>query len=95
MPAIGIVETRGLPAAIEAADAMLKSAKVSLLDYRKVGSGLVAIVIQGDVGAVQAAVDTGRERAARVGELIGYNVIPNPHTEVNKILPMLNPNRQE
>lgn len=88
MRAIGMVETRGLPPAIEAADAMLKAARVKLIDFRKIGSGLVAVIVQGDVGAVKAATEAGEAAAARVGEVIAVNVIPRPHEEVEKILPV-------
>lgn len=81
--ALGMIETRGLVPAVEAADSMVKAANVSLLGYQTVGSGLVAILIQGDVGAVKAAVDTGAESAAKVGEVVSVEVIPRPHTEVD------------
>lgn len=83
--AIGVVETRSLVGAMEAADAMVKAADVRLLDFQFVGSGLVAVVVTGDVAAVKSAVDTGREEAARVSEVISTNVIPRPHDEVGKI----------
>jgi len=86
--AIGIVETRGLPPAIEAADAMLKAARVKLIDFRKIGSGLVAVIVQGDVGAVKAATEAGQAAAARVGEIISVNVIPHAHEEVEKMVPI-------
>jgi microcompartment protein CcmL/EutN len=81
--ALGMVETRGLVPAIEAADRMVKAANVSLLGYQTVGSGLVAVLVQGDVGAVKAAVDAGAEAAAKVGEVVSVEVIPRPHTEVD------------
>jgi ethanolamine utilization protein EutM len=84
--ALGTVETRGLVAAVEAADAMLKSARVTISDFSIVGSGLVAVVVSGDVAAVQAAVDSGRVAAERTGELISWNVIPNPTDEVAKLI---------
>lgn len=83
--AIGVVETRSLVGAMEAADAMVKAADVRLLDFQFVGSGLVAVVVTGDVAAVKSAVDTGREEAAKVSEVISTNVIPRPHDEVGKI----------
>jgi microcompartment protein CcmL/EutN len=83
--AIGMVETRSLVGAIEAADAMLKSANVKILDFQLVGSGLVSVTVTGEVAAVMAAVDTGKERAAQVSEVISANVIPRPHDEVEKI----------
>lgn len=84
--AFGTVETRGLVAAVEAADAMLKSARVIIEDFNIVGSGLVAVVVSGDVAAVQAAVDTGRMAAERTGELVSWNVIPHPTDEVAKLI---------
>ena len=86
MIALGIIETRGLSAAIEAADTMLKAADVTLVKTEKIGSGLVSVVIQGDVGAVKAAVEAGAENAARLGEVIAVNVIPRPVEELRKIL---------
>jgi microcompartment protein CcmL/EutN len=85
--ALGLVETRGLVGAIEAADAMVKSANVTLVGYEKVGSGLVTVMVRGDVGAVKAATDSGAAAAAQVGELISVHVIPRPHRDVEKILP--------
>ena len=88
--ALGMIETRGLTAAIEAADAMTKSAEVSLVGTEKIGSGLVTVMVRGDVGAVKAAVDAGAAAAKRVGELYGVHVIPSPHDDVEFILPTLN-----
>ena len=85
--ALGMVETKGLTAAIEAADAMVKAANVTLVGYEKIGSGLVTVFVRGDVGAVQAATDTGAASAKAVGELISVHVIPRPHTDIEKILP--------
>ena len=85
--ALGMVETKGLTAAIEAADAMVKAANVTLIGYEKIGSGLVTVFVRGDVGAVQAATDTGAASAKAVGELISVHVIPRPHTDIEKILP--------
>ena len=87
--ALGMVETRGLVAAIEAADAMVKSAEVSLIGTEKIGSGLVTVMVRGDVGAVKAAVESGSDAASRLGELVAVHVIPRPHTDVEKILPVL------
>jgi len=87
--ALGMVETRGLVAAIEAADAMVKAANVQLIGSEKIGSGLVSVMVRGDVGAVKAAVEAGGEAAARLGEVIATHVIPRPHTDVNKLLPTL------
>lgn len=83
--AIGMVETRSLVGAIEAADAMLKSANVKILDFQFVGSGLVSVTITGEVAAVMAAVENGKERASSVSEVISANVIPRPHDEVDKL----------
>ena len=87
--ALGMVETRGLVAAIEAADAMLKAANVELVGTEKIGSGLVSVMVRGDVGAVKAAVESGTAAAQRLGEIIATHVIPRPHTDVEKILPSL------
>ena len=85
--ALGMVETRGLTAAIEAADAMVKAANVRLIGKVHVGGGLVTVMVRGEVGAVKAAVDAGTAAAERVGTLISRHVIPRPHDEVNTILP--------
>ncbi|MCI3029301.1 BMC domain-containing protein [Desemzia sp. C1] len=82
-----MVETKGLVAAIEAADAMVKAANVTLEGYEKIGSGLVTVVVRGDVGAVKAATDAGAAAAQNVGELVSIHVIPRPHSDVEKILP--------
>ena len=87
--ALGMVETRGLVASIEAADAMLKAANVTLVGTEKIGSGLVSVMVRGDVGAVKAAVEAGSTSASRLGELVATHVIPRPHTDVEKILPVL------
>ena len=87
--ALGMVETRGLVAAIEAADTMLKAANVVLVGTEKIGSGLVTVMVRGDVGAVKSAVESGAESAGRLGELVATHVIPRPHTDVEKILPVL------
>jgi ethanolamine utilization microcompartment shell protein EutS len=87
--ALGMVETRGLVAAIEAADAMLKAANVTLVGTEKIGSGLVSVMVRGDVGAVKAAVEAGSANASRLGELVATHVIPRPHTDVEKILPAI------
>lgn len=88
--ALGMVETRGLVGSIEAADAMLKAANVSLVGYEKIGSGLVTVMVRGDVGAVKAATDAGVAAAQKVGEVVSTHVIPRPHAEVELILPKLN-----
>ena len=85
--ALGMVETKGLVSAIEAADTMVKSANVTLVGYEKIGSGLVTVMVRGDVGAVKAATDAGSAAASKVGELVSVHVIPRPHIEVEKILP--------
>lgn len=87
MDALGMIETKGLIGAIEAADAMVKTANVTLSGKEYVGAGYVAVTVRGDVGAVKAATDAGAAAARRVGELIAVHVIPNPHEEVNKVLP--------
>ena len=85
--ALGMVETRGLVGAIEAADAMVKAANVQLVGKEQVGGGLVTVMVRGDVGAVKAATDAGAAAAEKVGELISVHVIPRPHAEVDHILP--------
>lgn len=85
--ALGMVETRGLVGAIEAADAMVEAANVTLIGKEQIGAGLVTVMIRGDVGAVKAATDAGAAAAKRVGELISVHVIPRPHDEVEMILP--------
>ena len=85
--ALGMVETKGYVGAVEAADAMVKSANVSLVGREKIGAGLVTVLVRGDVGAVKAATDAGASAAERVGELISVHVIPRPHNDVEKILP--------
>ena len=84
---LGVIETRGLTAAIEAADAMLKAANVEVVGSEKIGSGLVSVIIKGDVGAVKAATEVGAEAAGRVGEVVAVHVIPRPHSDVSKIIP--------
>ncbi len=85
--ALGMIETKGLVGAIEAADAMVKAANVTLLGKEQIGSGLVTVMVRGDVGAVKAAVDAGAAAAKRVGELVSVHVIPRPHSDVEAILP--------
>ena len=87
--ALGMIETRGLVASVEAADAMVKAAEVTLIGTEKIGSGLVSVMVRGDVGAVKAAVEAGSTCAGRLGELIAVHVIPSPHADVEKILPTL------
>lgn len=85
--ALGMVETKGLVGAIEAADAMVKAANVTLVGKEKIGSGLVTVMVRGDVGAVKASVDAGAAAAKRVGELVSVHVIPRPHQDVEQIIP--------
>jgi len=87
MTALGMVETKGLVGSIEAADAMVKAANVTLIGKEQIGAGLVTVMVRGDVGAVKAATDAGASAAARVGELVSVHVIPRPHNEVEIILP--------
>ena len=87
--ALGMVETRGLTAAIEAADAMTKAAEVTLVGTEKIGSGLVTVMVRGDVRAVKAAVESGSEAASTLGALVATHVIPRPHADVEKILPTI------
>ena len=87
MNALGMIETKGLVGAIEAADVMVKAANVTLIGKEKVGSGLVTVMVRGDVGAVKAATDAGAAAAERVGELVSIHVIPRPHMDVEGILP--------
>lgn len=87
--ALGMVETKGLIGAIEAADAMVKAANVVLVGYEKIGSGLVTVMVRGDVGAIKAATDAGAAAAQKVGEVVSIHVIPRPHTDVEKILPKI------
>jgi len=84
--ALGLIETRGLVGAIEAADAMVKAANVTLIGKEQVGGGLVTVMVRGDVGAVKAATEAGAEAAKSVGELISVHVIPRPHSEVENML---------
>ena len=87
MEALGMIETKGLTGAIEAADTMVKTANITLTGKEYVGAGYVVVSCRGDVGAVKAATDAGAAAARRVGELVSVHVIPNPHDEVEKILP--------
>ena len=87
--ALGLIETRGLIGAIEAADAMVKAANVQLIAKEYIGAGYVTVMARGDVGAIKAATDAGAAAARRVGELISVHVIPRPHAEVERILPKL------
>ena len=84
--ALGMIETRGYVAAVEGADAMVKAANVQLVGQKQIGSGLVTMLVRGDVGAVKAAVDAGAAAAYKVGEVVSTHVIPRPHTDIEKIL---------
>jgi ethanolamine utilization protein EutM len=86
--ALGLIETRGWVAMIEAADAMVKAANVSLVGMEKIGSGLVTVLVRGDVGAVKAATDAGAAAAQRVGEVVSVHVIPRPHSDTETLLPI-------
>lgn len=88
MEALGMVETRGLVAMIEAADAMVKAANVQLVGWEKIGSGYVTAIVRGDVAAVKSAVDAGAAAAAKVGEVISIHVIPRPHADLEQVLPI-------
>jgi microcompartment protein CcmL/EutN len=85
--ALGLIECKGLVGAIEAADAMVKAANVELIGSEKIGSGLVTVMVRGDVGAVKAATDAGAQAARRVGEVVSVHVIPRPHTDTETMLP--------
>ena len=87
--ALGMVETKGLVSAIEAADAMVKAANVNLAGYEQIGSGLVTVMVRGDVGAVKAAVEAGAVAARAVGEVVSLHVIPRPHIDTERIIPTL------
>ena len=86
--ALGMIETRGFAAMVEASDAMVKAAKVELTGYEKIGGGFVTAIVRGDVAAVRAAVDAGTRAAERVGEIVSTHVIPRPHTNVDSALPL-------
>src|SRR5438094_10580657 len=88
LEALGMIETKGLVPLVEAADAMLKSANVTLIGWQKIGSGMVTALVVGDVAAVKAAIDAGAAAAARVGEVVGVQVIPRPHEDLGVVLPL-------
>lgn len=88
MEALGMIETKGLVAMIEASDAMVKAANVTLVGYEKIGGGFVTAIVRGDVAAVKAATDAGAAAARRVGELVSVHVIPRPHSSVDEALPV-------
>ena len=89
MEALGMIETKGLVALIEASDAMVKAARVKLVGYKQIGGGLVTALVRGDVAACKAATDAGAAAAQRIGELVSVHVIPRPHADVEFILPKL------
>jgi microcompartment protein CcmL/EutN len=84
--ALGFIETKGFVGAVEAADTMLKAASVSLVGYRKIGSGIISVIVRGDVAAVKAAVDAGKTAAARVGEILSTSVIASPHGDMDQMI---------
>jgi microcompartment protein CcmL/EutN len=86
--ALGMIETRGFAAMVEAADAMVKAARVELVSYEKIGGGYVTAIVRGDVAAVKAATDAGAAAARRVGELVSVHVIPRPHANLEDVLPI-------
>jgi microcompartment protein CcmL/EutN len=86
--ALGMIETRGFAAMVEASDAMVKAAKVELVGYEKIGGGYVTAIVRGDVAAVRAALDAGQAAAARVGEIVSVHIIPRPHPNVDEVLPL-------
>jgi ethanolamine utilization protein EutM len=89
MEALGMIETKGLVPLVEAADAMIKAANVTLIGWQKIGSGMVTALVVGDVAAVKAAVDAGSAAASRVGEVVGTQVIPRPHEDLGAVLPTI------
>lgn len=88
MDALGMIETKGLTALIEAADAMVKAARVELVGYRQIGAGMVTAMVRGDVAACKAATDAGAAAAQRVGEVVAVHVIPRPHSDLEEIFPI-------
>ena len=88
LEALGMIETKGLVALVEASDAMLKAANVTMIGWQKIGSGLVTAMVVGDVAAVKAAVDAGAAAASRVGEVVGVQVLPRPHEDLGAVLPL-------
>ncbi len=86
--ALGMIETKGFVAMVEASDAMVKAARVELVGYEKIGGGIVTAVVRGDVAAVKAATDAGARAAERVGELVSVHVIPRPHVNIDEVLPL-------
>jgi microcompartment protein CcmL/EutN len=88
MDALGMIETKGLTALIEAADAMVKAARVELVGYKQIGAGLVTAIVRGDVASCKAATDAGAAAAKRLGEVVAVHVIPRPHSDLEKIFPL-------
>jgi ethanolamine utilization protein EutM len=93
--ALGMIETRGFAAMVEASDAMVKAAKVELVSYEKIGGGYVTAIVRGDVAAVRAAVEAGARGAEKVGELVSVHVIPRPHANVDAVLPLGRPQTKD
>lgn len=93
--ALGMIETRGFVGMVEAADAMVKAAKVELVSYEKIGGGYVTAVVRGDVAAVKAATDAGARMAQKIGELVSVHVIPRPHSNVDAVLPLGRPPKKK
>jgi ethanolamine utilization protein EutM len=93
--ALGMIETKGFVASVEAADAMVKAANVVLIGKEYIGAGYVTVLVRGDVGAVKAATDAGAAAARRVGELVSVHVIPRPHSEVEKIIPQIDETKKK
>ena len=91
MKALGMIETRGFAAMVEASDAMVKAAKVELIGFEKIGGGYVTAIVRGDVAAVRAAVDAGSRAAEKVGEIVSTHIIPRPHSNVDSALPLGGP----
>src|SRR3954449_10309036 len=89
MEALGMIETKGLVPLVEASDAMIKAANVTLIGWQKIGSGMVTALVVGDVAAVKAAVDAGSKAAERVGEVVGVQVLPRPHEDLGAVLPLV------
>jgi microcompartment protein CcmL/EutN len=89
--ALGMIETKGFVAMVEAADAMVKAAKVELVGYEKIGGGFVTAIVRGDVAAVKAATEAGQRAAERIGEMVSVHIIPRPHVNVDLVLPLGRP----
>ena len=87
MRALGMIETRGLVACIEAADAMIKASNITLLDLRAIGAGYMTVMVRGDVGAVRTAIDAGSQAARRLGEVVSVRILPSPHIDLENLLP--------